>query len=161
MRTYAENVVLGGSFERFTAEGLDGRFYTGLLLRRSAVVRRTYKHGIGTSAAKRGRTARSRRCHCVCGSRRNLLDSLPSLDSIDERNRDTTIETLRQVAEVLVWGEQHNRGYFDIFCEQNVLSYFVGLAEQQTVPSAVKVQLLQSLSIIVQSINKETAVCKF
>ncbi|CDJ37338.1 hypothetical protein, conserved [Eimeria tenella] len=88
----------------------------------------------------------------------NLLDSLPSLDSIDERNRDTTIETLRQVAEVLVWGEQHNRGYFDIFCEQNVLSYFVGLAEQQTVPSAVKVQLLQSLSIIVQSINKETAV---
>lgn len=46
MRTYAENVVLGGSFERFTAEGLDGYFYTRLLLRRSAVVRRTYKHGI-------------------------------------------------------------------------------------------------------------------
>lgn len=68
---------------------------------------------------------------------------------------------LRQIAEVLVWGEQHNRGYFDLFCEQNVLSYFVRLAEQQGVPNAVKVQLLQTLSIIVQSINKETAVCKY
>ncbi|CDJ49733.1 hypothetical protein, conserved [Eimeria brunetti] len=87
-----------------------------------------------------------------------LLDSLPPYDAIDERNGDFTIETLRQVAEVLVWGEQNNRGYFDIFCEQNVLSYFVQLAEQSTVPNAVKVQLLQTLSIIVQSINKETAV---
>ncbi|CDJ32699.1 Chromosome II, complete genome, related [Eimeria mitis] len=89
---------------------------------------------------------------------RKLLDSLPPYDAIDERNRDFTIETLRQVAEVLVWGEHNNRGYFDVFCEQNVLSYFVQLAEQPTVPNAVKVQLLQTLSIIVQSINKETAV---
>ncbi|CDI74182.1 hypothetical protein, conserved [Eimeria praecox] len=87
-----------------------------------------------------------------------LLDSLPPYDAVDERNRDFTIETLRQVAEVLVWGEHNNRGYFDIFCEQNVLLYFVQLAEQPTVPNAVKVQLLQTLSIIVQSINKETAV---
>ena len=88
------------------------------------------------------------------------MDSLPPYDAVDERNRDFTIETLRQVAEVLVWGENNNRGYFDIFCEQNVLSYFVQLAEQPTIPNAVKVQLLQTLSIIVQSINKETAVCK-
>ncbi|XP_026192211.1 uncharacterized protein LOC34619766 [Cyclospora cayetanensis] len=87
-----------------------------------------------------------------------LLDSLPSYETVDDKNRDYTIETLRQIAEVLVWGEQHNRGYFDIFCEQNVLSYFVQLAERPTVPNAVKVQLLQTLSIIVQSINKETAV---
>ncbi|KAL8449331.1 hypothetical protein Emed_003212 [Eimeria media] len=87
-----------------------------------------------------------------------LLDSLLSFQTIDNRNRDLAIEILRQIAEVLVWGEQHNRGYFDIFCEQNVLSYFVKLAEQPAVPNAVKVQLLQTLSIIVQSINKETAV---
>lgn len=61
---------------------------------------------------------------------------------------------------MLVWGEHNNRGYFDTFCEQNVLSYFVQLAEQPNVPNTVKVQLLQTLSIIVQSINKETAVCK-
>lgn len=91
---------------------------------------------------------------------RALLDSLPAFESIDDRNRDSTIEILRQIAEVLVWGEQHNGGYFDIFCEQNVLSYFIRLAEQPAVPNAVKVQLLQTLSIIVQSINKETAVCK-
>ncbi|KAL8270430.1 hypothetical protein Esti_005659 [Eimeria stiedai] len=87
-----------------------------------------------------------------------LLDSLLSFQTIDSKNRDLAIEVLRQIAEVLVWGEQHNRGYFDIFCEQNVLSYFVKLAEQPAVPNAVKVQLLQTLSIIVQSINKETAV---
>lgn len=96
----------------------------------------------------------------LAASCRTLLDSLPPFETIDDENRDFTIEILRQIAEVLVWGEQHNRGYFDIFCEQNVLSYFVQLAEQPAVPNAVKVQLLQTLSIIVQSINKETAVCK-
>ncbi|PHJ21652.1 hypothetical protein CSUI_004502 [Cystoisospora suis] len=88
-----------------------------------------------------------------------LFDALHAFDCIDERNRDAAVEILRQIAELLVWGERHrNEAFFDIFCEQNILSYFVDIVNQPRVSDAVKVQLLQTLSILVQNMRRKTAI---
>ncbi|PFH34304.1 hypothetical protein BESB_074560 [Besnoitia besnoiti] len=88
-----------------------------------------------------------------------LFDALQAFGSIDDRTRDAAVEILRQIAELLVWGERHkNEAFFDIFCEQNILSYFVEVVAQPRVASAVKVQVLQTLSILVQNTHRKTAI---
>lgn len=99
---------------------------------------------------------------CILLYFRALFDALHAFDCIDERNRDAAVEILRQIAELLVWGERHrNEAFFDIFCEQNILSYFVDIVNQPRVSDAVKVQLLQTLSILVQNMRRKTAICKY
>ncbi|CBZ55263.1 hypothetical protein NCLIV_056870 [Neospora caninum Liverpool] len=93
------------------------------------------------------------------GHLQDLFDSLHAFETIDDRNRDAAVEILRQIAELLAWGERHkNEAFFDIFCEQNILSYFVDIVSQPRVANAVKVQLLQTLSILVQNTHRKTAV---
>ncbi|KFH17759.1 putative CLEC16A [Toxoplasma gondii MAS] len=93
------------------------------------------------------------------GHLQDLFDALHAFDTIDDRNRDAAVEILRQIAELLVWGERHkNEAFFDIFCEQNILSYFVDIVSQPRVANAVKVQLLQTLSILVQNTHRKTAI---
>jgi protein CLEC16A len=32
---------------------------------------------------------------------------------VTERNKDKIVETLRQIAEVIIWGDQHNPEFFE------------------------------------------------
>jgi len=70
---------------------------------------------------------------------------------------DQLIEKSRLVAEALAWGEQHELGLFDLFCERRILAYFVTALRAPTVPLAAKVQLLQTLSMLVQNARRETS----
>ena len=54
------------------------------------------------------------------------------LDAADPRasnvslhgNKETFIETLRSIAELMIWGDQHEPRFFDFFLEKNVLYEF-------------------------------------
>ena len=35
------------------------------------------------------------------------------------------VETLREIAELLVWGDQHNSAFFDYFLEKQMLQHFI------------------------------------
>ena len=39
-------------------------------------------------------------------------------------NTETFIETLRSIAELMIWGDQHEPRFFDFFLEKNVLFEF-------------------------------------
>jgi hypothetical protein len=67
------------------------------------------------------------------------------------------VEILRQITEALIWGEQNDSDFFDFFCEKNLLAEFIQVLGNPRAPKTVKVQLLQSLSMLVQNIRRQTS----
>ena len=67
------------------------------------------------------------------------------------------IENIRVVAEVVVYADQHTELLFDYFCELNMLRLFTNVLNHPLCSTSIKVQLLQSVSILVQNIRSETA----
>jgi len=68
------------------------------------------------------------------------------------------VEGIRQVTEWIMWGENHNAGLFDLFCEHEMLACFLATLRAAQSPYTVKLQVLQSLSIIVQNVQRETSI---
>lgn len=69
----------------------------------------------------------------------------------------TLVEAIRKAAEALVWGEQHDGAFFDLFCEKRLLERFVTALRMRSTPTAVAVQLLQALLILVQNMRRATS----
>lgn len=71
---------------------------------------------------------------------------------------DDVVETVRQITEALIWGEQNDTNFFDFFCEKSILADFIRVIGLQKAPKKVKVQLLQTLSMLVQNVRRKTSV---
>eukprot|EP00962_Isochrysis_galbana_P000930 scaffold262_cov103-Isochrysis_galbana.AAC.9 len=63
------------------------------------------------------------------------------------------VDALRTTAELVLWGDQNDPTLFEFFLEQNILGIFWRLLEQRDTPSSVKVQILQTLSILISNIE--------
>jgi protein CLEC16A len=72
---------------------------------------------------------------------------------VTERNRATVVDALRTTAELVLWGDQNDQALFEFFLEKNILGIFWRLLEQRDTPSSVKVQILQTLSILISNIE--------
>lgn len=76
---------------------------------------------------------------------------LPSVDGrIDPKNRSQRLEAmsdaarrkryaeiveiLREIAELMIWGDQHDRSFFDYFADQKIISHFVQLLHKVSHP---------------------------
>ena len=74
-------------------------------------------------------------------------------------NKDTVVEALRSIAELMIWGDQHDPSFFEFFAEHHTLSYFRRILDQPYCRSGeVAVQILQTLSILTQNIQSEQAI---
>eukprot|EP01059_Diplonema_ambulator_P035616 TRINITY_DN845_c0_g1_i1.p1 TRINITY_DN845_c0_g1~~TRINITY_DN845_c0_g1_i1.p1 ORF type:complete len:1138 (+),score=349.31 TRINITY_DN845_c0_g1_i1:124-3537(+) len=72
--------------------------------------------------------------------------------------QDVVVETVRQLAEVIVWGDAQEEGkIFDTFLERNMLPYLTELLCKD-VPAEVKIQLIQTLYILIQNLKNPVAV---
>eukprot|EP00928_Gymnodinium_smaydae_P038725 TRINITY_DN26643_c0_g4_i2.p1 TRINITY_DN26643_c0_g4~~TRINITY_DN26643_c0_g4_i2.p1 ORF type:complete len:923 (+),score=120.31 TRINITY_DN26643_c0_g4_i2:73-2769(+) len=87
----------------------------------------------------------------------HLFVRLQHFKDSDEQNRDAMVEVIRQITEALIWGEKHDHNLFDFFCEKNMLAHFVHILDRPTAARIVKVQLLQTLSMLVQNIRRDTS----
>ncbi|KAI9578352.1 hypothetical protein GQX74_014223 [Glossina fuscipes] len=67
--------------------------------------------------------------------------------TVSESNRGLLTESLRSIAEVLIWGDQHDSSVFDFFLEKNMLSYFLHIMRQQSGGSS----FVEANAIIVRS----------
>lgn len=76
---------------------------------------------------------------------------------MEENEASQLVESIRQATEALVWGERHDSALFDLFCEYHMLAAFVTALHAAATPRAVKVQLLQSLAILVQNARRSTS----
>ncbi|EOD30519.1 hypothetical protein EMIHUDRAFT_456574, partial [Emiliania huxleyi CCMP1516] len=72
---------------------------------------------------------------------------------VTERNRAAVVDNLRTIAELVLWGDQNDPVLFDFFLEKNMLGIFWRLLEQRETPVSVKVQMLQTLSILISNIE--------
>lgn len=78
--------------------------------------------------------------------------------TVSEHNRGLLVESLRCIAEILIWGDQNDSSVFDFFLEKNMLSYFLHIMRQKSGGSSfVCVQLLQTLNILFENIRNETS----
>lgn len=78
-------------------------------------------------------------------------------EQVTEQNKTLLVETLRSVAEILIWGDQNDSTVFDFFLEKNMLSYFLSIMTQRC-GTYVCVQLLQTLNILFENIRNETSI---
>ena len=72
---------------------------------------------------------------------------------VSERNREAVVEALRAVTELLIWGDKHDAAFFEFFLEKNMVAIFWRLLAQPATPASVKVQLLQTLAMLVGNID--------
>ncbi|CAB3372918.1 Hypothetical predicted protein [Cloeon dipterum] len=85
-----------------------------------------------------------------------LYNVLSKNQTVSESNRGLLVETLRSIAEILIWGDQNDGSVFDFFLEKNMLSFFLKIMRQKC-GSYVCVQLLQTLNILFENIRNETS----
>eukprot|EP00357_Protocruzia_adherens_P011453 CAMPEP_0115007838 /NCGR_PEP_ID=MMETSP0216-20121206/21487_1 /TAXON_ID=223996 /ORGANISM="Protocruzia adherens, Strain Boccale" /LENGTH=844 /DNA_ID=CAMNT_0002374995 /DNA_START=193 /DNA_END=2727 /DNA_ORIENTATION=+ len=86
-----------------------------------------------------------------------LVDDLQALREVNERIVPALVEDFRFLAELLVWGDKHSERFFELFCERNVLQTFAEILDFNE-SNHVNVQILQSLSILVNNISRPTSV---
>ncbi|XP_018335183.1 protein CLEC16A homolog isoform X2 [Agrilus planipennis] len=87
-----------------------------------------------------------------------LYNVLSRNHTVSEHNRGLLVETLRSIAEILIWGDQNDSSVFDFFLEKNMLSFFLRIMRQRSGGSNfVCVQLLQTLNILFENIRNETS----
>ena len=73
---------------------------------------------------------------------------------VGERNREAVIEALRNLSEVVIWGDRNDPAVFELFVEKNVLANLWRIMYQkEPSPLGVQQQLLQTLSILIQNIE--------
>ncbi|XP_066588099.1 protein CLEC16A homolog [Prorops nasuta] len=85
-----------------------------------------------------------------------LYNVLSKNQTVSENNRGLLVESLRSIAEILIWGDQNDSSVFDFFLEKNMLSFFLRIMKQKC-GSYVCVQLLQTLNILFENIRNETS----
>ena len=72
----------------------------------------------------------------------------------------TLIDTLRCIAEILIWGDQNDTTVFEMFLEKNVFKEFLQvfyLQLEKTSKTDVCIQLLQTLNILFENLKKDTS----
>ena len=77
---------------------------------------------------------------------------------VDYSNSARIVEVLRSIAELMIWGDQHNPLFFDYFAEKNIITNFAKIIAQRNADSKVKTQVIQTLSILIANTDSEQAV---
>ena len=87
-----------------------------------------------------------------------LHSVLSKNQTVTDSNKGLLVETIRSIAEILIWGDQNDSSVFDFFLERNMLSFFLKFMDQKTGNNYVCVQLLQTLNILFENIRNDTSI---
>ncbi|KAJ1699995.1 hypothetical protein LUZ63_008507 [Rhynchospora breviuscula] len=88
---------------------------------------------------------------------RYLTDQLQKVQVVTEANKDFVIEALRSIAELVIYGDQHDPSFFEFFMEKQVMGEFARILRISRTPR-VAFQLLQTMSIMIQNLKSENSI---
>ncbi|CAD7703845.1 unnamed protein product, partial [Ostreobium quekettii] len=89
----------------------------------------------------------------------HLVGVLEKNPVIGPGNREAIVETLRSIAELMIWGDQHEPRFFEYFLEHEALAHFHKILRgRDNRRGDVAKQVLQTLSIMIQNLRNETSV---
>ncbi|GBC03975.1 hypothetical protein RclHR1_05430005 [Rhizophagus clarus] len=71
-------------------------------------------------------------------------------------NDDSVVDVLKEMTQVLVWGDQHNQTILDYFFENNIHHIILNLLKQTKSPNITN-QILQTMNILVENIHDLTS----
>eukprot|EP01038_Epipyxis_sp_PR26KG_P012441 gene12441-16686_t len=75
--------------------------------------------------------------------------------------QESIVEILRNLAEMVVYGDNKSEMLFDFFCEKNMLSLFLELmwttGSPGGCPPCIHIQILQTLSILINCVKNDTS----
>lgn len=88
----------------------------------------------------------------------NFRDLLASIENIENEpstpvNIQNAIENIRHLSEFLIYGNNKDNSYFEIFVERNILETFSVILERGL--EEINMQLIQTTSILIQNIESE------
>eukprot|EP01018_Ginkgo_biloba_P016707 Gb_04682 [translate_table: standard] len=86
-----------------------------------------------------------------------LYDQLQEYQTVNESDRDFVVEILRSIAEIVTYGDQHDPSIFEFFMDKQVMAQFLHILKISG-NSGVAIQLLQTLSIMIQNLRSEHAI---
>lgn len=85
-----------------------------------------------------------------------MIDQLEEYQTVND-NDEGFVETLRLIAELVIYGDQHDPSIFELFMEKQVMAQFLNILKVNN-NSDVALQLLQTLNIMIQSLQSEHAI---
>uniref|UniRef100_A0A0D9W399 FPL domain-containing protein n=1 Tax=Leersia perrieri TaxID=77586 RepID=A0A0D9W399_9ORYZ len=76
---------------------------------------------------------------------------------LPRRAPDFVVEALRSIAELMIYGDQHDPAYFEFFMEKQIMGEFARILRISKL-SRVSLQLLQTMSIMIQNLKNEHSI---
>jgi protein CLEC16A len=84
-----------------------------------------------------------------------LCDMLASLSADTGSTPEPLVEALRELVEVVVWGDKYDDTIFDMFLECNVVQFYADSIDAATCHILVKIQCLQCVTILLQNLTRQ------
>uniref|UniRef100_A0A2P2L4T8 FPL domain-containing protein n=1 Tax=Rhizophora mucronata TaxID=61149 RepID=A0A2P2L4T8_RHIMU len=88
-----------------------------------------------------------------------VINELRAIKVVDRHNTDLVIDLLQSTVEIVTYGDRQDPRIFECFMEYQVLAEFVRILKISK-SSRIEAQLLQYLSIMIQNMDSEYAICK-
>lgn len=88
---------------------------------------------------------------------RHVHNQLVENKVVTSKNILIVVESLRTIAEMVVYGDANSELLFDFFCEKNMLPLFIEIMWSPDCHVAVHTQILQTLGILCQSVKNNTS----
>lgn len=90
---------------------------------------------------------------------RQLHTVLEKNPLVTPQNVDMMVETVREISELVTWGDRHDNAMSEFFMERRMLERLLSYLEPaRRTAKAVKVQILQTLSIFFTNLTNNTLV---
>lgn len=101
----------------------------------------------------------------LCDNIRRVRDDVAQQVKAGEESGNPTyvdtgilVENLRELVEVIVWGDKHDESVFFVLLEQSVMLLFEEMVLGKHCPSEVKVQVIQCVTILLQNLTNVQSV---
>lgn len=100
-----------------------------------------------------------------------MIYDIERIKDLNPDNLNILIEAIRYLSEFLIFSEKYNKNYFEyvkssltyhkcsLFIEVNVMDNFIFMLKQRN--RNVNIQLIQTMSILLQNINDQMKICKY
>ncbi|KAH9737987.1 protein TRANSPARENT TESTA 9 [Citrus sinensis] len=88
-----------------------------------------------------------------------VINELRKIKVVDQHNRELVIDLLQTIVEIVTYGDRQDPFIFECFMEYQVLAEFVRILKISG-NSKIEAPLLQYLSIMIQNMGSEHAICK-
>ncbi|CAK9158593.1 unnamed protein product [Ilex paraguariensis] len=88
-----------------------------------------------------------------------VLKKFEMIKVVDKQNRELVIDLFQSIVEIVTYGDRHDPSIFECFMEYQVLAEFVRVLKISR-NARIEAPLLQYLSIMIQNMEGEHAICK-